>query len=170
MSFKNELDIDKDSLDYELVRIASDSQEYGELEADKRKEVDTIKLELAVLEAQLDEKIRSFSLKERKDDNGNVIKPVKLTETQVKNKVVLDSKRIKKVKELNEAVKELGYLKAANESFNKKSSAVNKLCNLWENSYFKKNSIECVCNNEKLQEIKKGAVKQTLKEVFKKNN
>ena len=86
MNYKKEINIDKYNLDEENRRLPTANFICHEELAEKIRERDDCKLELEVLEAEIDKEIRD---KEEK----------KPSEPRIKNMVMMDQRRYKKVKE-----------------------------------------------------------------------
>ena len=126
MTIKN-LKIDRFALETELESIAVASQECSEKLNEKILERDTAKLEADEYDASLDIDIRSNS-------------QTKITEAQIKNLVVSNEERKKIQRDLIRLSREVNDLKALEENFKKKSSALKHMCELWCHAYYTDNS------------------------------
>lgn len=123
MDFKAEIEINKLKLDNELIRLPTSNFECHEELSNKIKERDNIKLELEVLEAEIDKEIRDNSEK-------------KPSETQIRNMVLMDKRRVKKVREFNDLNEEVNILKGATNSFDKKDKAITNLIKMYTTDFF----------------------------------
>lgn len=123
MNFKEEININKLKLDDELIRLPTSNYMCHEELSNKVKERDNIKLELEVLEAEIDKEIRDNSEK-------------KPSETQIRNMVLMDKRRIKKVREFNDLNEEVNILKGATNSFDKKDKAITNLVKMYTSDIY----------------------------------
>lgn len=123
MDFRKEIEINKLKLDDELIRLPNSNYECHEELSKKIKERDNVKLELEVLEAEIDKEIRDNSEK-------------KPSENQIKNMVLMDKRRIKKVREYNGLNEEVNVLKGATNSFDKKDKAITNLIKMYTTDFY----------------------------------
>lgn len=86
--------IDRNNLDKECVRLPSDYVKYAHIAADAKRDVDELKCHLDVIEADLRKQIR---------DTPGKFGIEKLTESSLSETVLLQSEYRKKLKELNRA-------------------------------------------------------------------
>jgi ATP phosphoribosyltransferase regulatory subunit HisZ len=129
MNYYEDLNINKLKLDEEAIKLPTINMRYHDKLSKAIKKKDDLKLELEVLEAEIDKEIRDKAEK-------------KPSETQIKNMVIMDKRRIKKVKELNETIEDVNILKGAVNSFDKKDNSLKNLTNLYTNQYYKNDYIK----------------------------
>ena len=60
----------------------------------------------------------------------------KPTETQISNMIIMNPRRIKKVKELNEKIEEVNIIRGAVESFDDRKKSLQNLTTLFVSGYF----------------------------------
>jgi len=145
MNYEKDLEIDKNDLDNIFVKQPILAMKYQELLAKKQTERDDLKLELEVLEAEIDKEIRNKYTK-------------KPPEVEIKNMVIMDKKRIAKIKEHNKIIEEYNILKGAVNSFEHRKKSLEKLTELYIAGYFstvKQNTKENSIHNKQKSNLKR---------------
>ena len=123
MNYRKDVEIDKLDLDNEIATTPALSSDYWNLYSNKKKEKDDLELELEVEEAKIDKRIRDSYEK-------------KPSEAQIKNMIIMDSKRVELVKKVNALTEEVNILRGAISSFDKKSKALTDLVDLYKSDYY----------------------------------
>lgn len=121
--YKDDVQIDIDSLDWEWLRQPSLYMKYAEKEAEKNKEVKQIKQQIEVRRAKLCRDILA----------ANEKKP---TDKVIESMIFEDAEYISLLDELNTANYEADILSSAVSALNQKKSALENLVKLWAGQYF----------------------------------
>lgn len=122
---KADLEIDRANLDVIMEKHSILSMGYLERLAEKESQLSDIKLDLEILEASIDKRIRGGCKK-------------KPTEGEIKNLVISSESRVMAVKNFNKVLNEVKLLKAFCSRMDDKKKILEKLVDLYISGYYSK--------------------------------
>ena len=125
MGYKDDMCIDKFSLDAELVRQPSLYTKWAQAEVDAQDDRDRAKDQLDIIKAQLDQEIRS-----------NAKPGERTTEAAIANAIVLDPRYRRQMDVYLGKIKEAKTLQVARESLEHKRRSLGKLVDLYISGYW----------------------------------
>lgn len=151
MNYIKDVSIDIDHLDRCFIEQPVLAMQCQDVLSKKIREKDDLKLEIEVLEAEIDRDIRAKSTK-------------KPTEAEIKNLIILDPIRIEKIKEYNLLNEKINILRGAVNSFEHRKASLKSLTDLYFNGYF-----SAVEQDKKFNDDKETHVKNKIRSSLKKD-
>lgn len=127
LDFDRDSSIDESALDVEWLDQASLTMRYGRYEADCRKDLDHAKAKLEIVEAELDQDIRT---------NPEKYGLEKITETAISKVITNSPEQAKAQEKVREAAYELNMAQAAMKAIYAKKDALENLVRLHGQQYF----------------------------------
>lgn len=128
MDYKKDLTIDKNNLDGEWEQQPLLFAKWAELAVEAAFDRDRAKQNLDVVRATLDQKVRMTAAATNE----------KITEAAITNKIILSSEYQEAEQQVIEAIKNLGILNVARESFDHRKKALEKETDLYLAEYYSK--------------------------------
>ena len=150
MGYKEDLEIDKYSLDTEWQNQSLKFANWAEKHVEALFEKDKCKEQLEIVRAQTDHKIRT-SVTE------------KITETAISNKVTLDPEYMKANSAYLEAIKTAGILGVGREAFDHRKKALEKMTDLFLSNYWADKGVHREDKNT-MDKINQEGVQKTFQE------
>lgn len=149
VDYKDEISIDEHALDYELKRQSQLIMKYVLLQVKAMTEKDLTKERLEQVAAELDIKIRK---------NPSAYGLDKVTETAIKNVILLENEYIKQTEEYLNCKEDEATFSGVLKALDHKKKSLEKLSDLWVAGYYSspniKKEVEQQANKEKIREQK----------------
>ena len=156
MNFYEDIKIDKYNLVEENIRHSTLVMQYHEKLSEAIRKKDDLKLEMEVLEAEIDREVR--------DKKHKLLdKDVKITEALVKVIVSSDDRRIKLQKKINKAVEDVNIYRGATEAFSHRRNNLDNVTSLFQKGFFSEPNGKNEAVREKVDE-ERGELRKKLKE------
>lgn len=133
--FKKQLEIDKLSLDDEIINQPQLFCEVSEKYAEAISIRDALKEELAVIDASVDSELRKNS--------------EKITEPRIKSRILLDKRHTVAFAKYLNAKLEADMLGVLKDSYEQRSDALKRLANLYVANYYDNSSIQATSSQDK---------------------